>query len=498
MIIKRTITFNLILPVLIAVSLYLCMNFFDWVIDDLYIYFRYVDNFISGNGIVFNKGEYVEGFSSFLWFIYLSLCGMLNLPLEASAKYSGLAISVLNTIIAYRISSKIMPGRFALIAPVMMLFSLPFMLWAISGFEVMLYIFLILSSVFIVISGKSSVRKIMLPMLLFLITITRPEGILTAAAIIAYVFFYKKEYSDLRFMTLLFSSLLLLFVLFRILYFGDILPNTYYAKIGHNLLGNYELRSYKNGFMYFVFFLKSNPQFIPAVMFSIFVILKARHHRAMILLVIIFASQLMFIIFSGGDWMVQYRFAVPAIPILAIISVGLLHSLAVTERRREFAVSVLAISICLITAISLKYNDYTIIEREITLWNNLKSIAPGMNEVIQGGALAASGACGIMPYYMKDVKFIDMVGLTDRVIANNGIRSGMWFEKSLPAYVYSLNPQWIIMWKKSNNGGEYEFRNAAPVYYEMSQSPGFSNYSLQRSYDVLHDVKIEFYKLKDI
>ncbi|MGB3019011.1 MAG: hypothetical protein WBC65_14480, partial [Ignavibacteria bacterium] len=195
MIIKRTITFNLILPVLIAVSLYLCMNFFDWVIDDLYIYFRYVDNFISGNGIVFNKGEYVEGFSSFLWFIYLSLCGMLNLPLEASAKYSGLAISVLNTIIAYRISSKIMPGRFALIAPVMMLFSLPFMLWAISGFEVMLYIFLILSSVFIVISVKSSVRKIMLPMLLFLITITRPEGILTAAAIIAYVFFYKKEYS---------------------------------------------------------------------------------------------------------------------------------------------------------------------------------------------------------------------------------------------------------------------------------------------------------------
>ncbi|MBK9228789.1 MAG: hypothetical protein IPL67_17465 [Ignavibacteria bacterium] len=89
MIIKRTITFNLILPVLIAVSLYLCMNFFDWVIDDLYIYFRYVDNFISGNGIVFNKGEYVEGFSSFLWFLYLSLCGMLNLPLEASAKYSG-------------------------------------------------------------------------------------------------------------------------------------------------------------------------------------------------------------------------------------------------------------------------------------------------------------------------------------------------------------------------------------------------------------------------
>lgn len=498
MIIKRKITFNLILPVLIAVSLYLCMNFFDWVIDDLYIYFRYVDNFISGNGIVFNKDEYVEGFSSFLWFIYLSLCGSLSFPLEASAKYSGLAISVLNTILAYRISSKIMPGKFSIIAPIMMLFSLPYMLWSISGFEVMLYIFLILSSILIVVAGENEIQKKILPLILFLITVTRPEGILTAAAFFAYLFFYKEEYRALKFMTLLFTSLVLLFVLFRVLYFGDLLPNTYYAKIGHNLLGHYELRSYKNGLMYFVFFLKSNPQFIPAAMFSIFVMIKARHDRIMFLSVLIFTAQLAFMIFSGGDWMVQYRFAVPAIPILAIISVGLLRSIVVAERRREFAVSGLAILICLITAISLKYNDYTIIKREITLWNNLKSIAPGMNEVIQGGALAASGACGIMPYFMKDVKFIDMVGLTDRVIAKNGYRSGMWFEKSLPGYVYSLNPQWIIMWKKSNNGGEYEFRNAAPVYYEMSKAPEFGNYSLEMSYDVLDDVRIEFYKLKGI
>lgn len=498
MIIKRSITLNLLLPVMIALYLYLSMNLFAWVIDDLYIYFRYVDNFISGNGIAFNKGEHVEGFSSFLWFMYLSLCGAINLPLEAAAKYTGLAISVVNALLTYKISSHIFPGRFALIAPAMMMFSLPYMLWSVSGFEIMLCIFLILLSAFIVLTKNSKRYMILLSVLLFMLCITRPEGILTAVAIFAYMYFFREMRSELKFPSLLFISMLLLFLIFRFFYFGDILPNTYYAKIGHGLIGSYELRSYKNGLMYFIFFLKSNPQFIPAIMFSAFIIFKAMHNRIMILFVMLLACQLIFMTFSGGDWMVQYRFAVPAIPLLAIITAGFLQTLAGAMNQRTYAASTVAILLCLITAISLKYNDYSVIHREITLWNNLKSISPSMNEVISKGSLAASGACGIMPYFMSDVKFIDMVGLTNREIARNGYRSGIWFERSLPGYVYSLKPEWLIMWKKSNNGGEYLFRNAAPVYHEMSLDPGFADYELNKTFDVLNDVKIEFYKLKGI
>jgi hypothetical protein len=43
-----------------------------WLMDDAFIYFRYLDNLLFlGRGLVFNPGEYVEGFSSPLWLFVL-------------------------------------------------------------------------------------------------------------------------------------------------------------------------------------------------------------------------------------------------------------------------------------------------------------------------------------------------------------------------------------------------------------------------------------------
>jgi hypothetical protein len=45
---------------------------YAWLMDDAYVYFRYVDNLVvRGAGLVWNPGEYVEGFSSPLWAIFL-------------------------------------------------------------------------------------------------------------------------------------------------------------------------------------------------------------------------------------------------------------------------------------------------------------------------------------------------------------------------------------------------------------------------------------------
>ena len=43
-----------------------------WVGEDAFIFFRYVDNFVKGNGLVFNVGERVEGFTSPFWVFVLS------------------------------------------------------------------------------------------------------------------------------------------------------------------------------------------------------------------------------------------------------------------------------------------------------------------------------------------------------------------------------------------------------------------------------------------
>lgn len=46
---------------------------YRWMMDDAFIYFRYVDNLLFlGRGLVYNPGEYVEGFSSPAWTLLLA------------------------------------------------------------------------------------------------------------------------------------------------------------------------------------------------------------------------------------------------------------------------------------------------------------------------------------------------------------------------------------------------------------------------------------------
>ena len=44
----------------------------EFIKDDAYISFRYAHNLVTGNGLVFNRGEYVEGFTNFLWVLVVA------------------------------------------------------------------------------------------------------------------------------------------------------------------------------------------------------------------------------------------------------------------------------------------------------------------------------------------------------------------------------------------------------------------------------------------
>src|SRR3954468_9274361 len=47
--------------------------------DDAFISFRYADNLARGNGLVWNLGEYVEGYTNFLWTILIAVGPVLAL-----------------------------------------------------------------------------------------------------------------------------------------------------------------------------------------------------------------------------------------------------------------------------------------------------------------------------------------------------------------------------------------------------------------------------------
>jgi hypothetical protein len=55
----------------LVAGIYLTVHY-AWLIDDAFVYFRYIDNLLFLNiGLVHNQGEYVEGFSSPLWTLLL-------------------------------------------------------------------------------------------------------------------------------------------------------------------------------------------------------------------------------------------------------------------------------------------------------------------------------------------------------------------------------------------------------------------------------------------
>src|SRR4051812_34401047 len=69
-----------------AVGISLCLSLRKaWLADDAFISFRYAQNFASGLGLVFNPGEWVEGYTNFLWTIGLGLLAKagVDIPLAA-------------------------------------------------------------------------------------------------------------------------------------------------------------------------------------------------------------------------------------------------------------------------------------------------------------------------------------------------------------------------------------------------------------------------------
>src|ERR1700689_4240051 len=66
-----------------------------WICDDAFITLRYVKNFVEGNGIVYNVGERVEGYTHFLWLMLVAVSKAIGFdPVDASmwlgiAAYAG-------------------------------------------------------------------------------------------------------------------------------------------------------------------------------------------------------------------------------------------------------------------------------------------------------------------------------------------------------------------------------------------------------------------------
>ena len=227
----------LLLGWLTSVTWFLC--------DDAFISFRYARNLVEGRGLVFNPGEYVEGYTNFLWLLEVAaIWRLFDIPPEQSARYLSVAYT-LGTVAAMLWWVRRMPGLphrglVGWMALGLVCSSATFAVWSSGGgIETRQFtFFLVVALVALSVHGARRGGLLTASFCLAAAALTRPEGLLLgglclggfAVCRMARERRLRLDWRELALMGGPFALVVAGHYLWRYGYYGEWLPNTYYAK----------------------------------------------------------------------------------------------------------------------------------------------------------------------------------------------------------------------------------------------------------------------------
>ena len=214
--------------------------------DDAFISFRYVRNLLEGHGLVFNPGEYVEGYTNFLWILELAaIWGIFGVRPEYVAPWLSVAYTI-GTIAALlwwvaRLPSLRNRGLVGWMALGLLCSSATFAVWTSGGgLETRQFTFFIIAAVVCLSVYGSNPRGLLAASLsLAAAALTRPEGLMLAACCFGWFAAQRlvtgersisRLVREMIYLATPFVVLVAAHFLFRYVYYGEWLPNTYYAK----------------------------------------------------------------------------------------------------------------------------------------------------------------------------------------------------------------------------------------------------------------------------
>jgi hypothetical protein len=283
-------------------------------------------------------------------------------------------------------------------------------------------------------------------MILFtaLSTLIRPEGVLLFVVIILHKLLFKKDkLKDSLFSLGGFIALLLPFFIFKILYYGDVLPNSFYAKTG------FSLEYIKSGLGYFWLFLKHYG------LWGILYLLPILFYKSLDgkwkLFLLFTYIYTFYVIIIGGDVLPIHRFFLPVLPFLYIFYTSSLQKLFLMFKRRSLAILLSISLILLLSTLTLLLPHKWITEvrkREKSLVEKMRFWGENLNGFYGSNFTIAASTIGALSYYL-DARVIDMLGLTDKYISRHpetipGIVSSWKERKFNTQYLLSLDPDFIL------------------------------------------------------
>ncbi|TWP24622.1 hypothetical protein ETU10_01280 [Apibacter muscae] len=404
---------------IVLIYLLICLYYYPFLSDDSLISLRYVDRFIQGKGLNWTEGIPVEGYSNLSWVLLISLLGKLGMDLILAVRFAGILSGLMTIlfIIYYYRKYKILPLTIGLLFLVL---TPSFSVWSIGGLEQSIYVLLVVTmvlSVFKILDNtdKRKHNKYLLCLSFSLsgLIISRPDGALFSVITGVFFIFYfwnKKSFKiAILFIIKLFIIPIIFFLgqfLFRLHYYGELLPNTALVKTKITLLRVYEGIHYNKNAIISTF-----PFSLISIYFIGYLSLVKKNIKTIYLLALIICW-LFYISMVGGDIFPAFRHFDLVIVLLVI---GLLEGLYYFDFHFLHKRSIwLTLIIVFLGYIVMQYfnneNNRAKTERwefiGLELGNDLNRIFKYQNPKL--GVTAA----GCIPYASK-FPCLDMLGLND-------------------------------------------------------------------------------------
>ena len=410
--------------------------------DDAMISMRYGKNLAEGFGLVWNPGETpLEGYTNPLWVIFMAFFHLFPIPaakISLAVQISGAIFLGLNLIFVNKIIENFSSKLFLpLLAMLLTAFYTPLNNWGLQGMEVSVLALLLSAAVWKMLLDFQNDSFSPWPYLLIGFgTLVRIDMAVSYLALLGFTFIFIPRY---RWRHLTWGlGLLIAFLasqtLFRLWYYGDPLPNTYYLKMGGLPL----LLRIKRG-LYVLY------QFIWDMNWALFVLpfayLLFRRDRKTFLLALLFLGQIAYSVYVGGDaWEHKggaNRYIAVTMPLFFILFTYTIDQILLAIRNsldipnvpisaQTLAnITLIAASLASLVNFNFIQNDFRYLERWLLLQQPIfiegnkedVRIAQAVRKITSPEAKIAIVTAGAIPYF-ADRPALDLLGKNDAYIAH--------------------------------------------------------------------------------
>jgi hypothetical protein len=450
---------NLIFLLAVTIFLFHSGYLYNFTVDDAYISFRYADNLAQGKGIVYNVGERQEGYSNFLWIILLAIFSWLGISPVIASKFLSIIFGVGICILTLKLSQLFEKENVFLnfAAVLLLVVNNSFALWTVSGMETAFYTFLLLLACYLFLRDTDSKKIYVSAFCFLLVALTRPEGIIFFSLPVLFII-YDLFISHAEFRRKFFIIYLLIlaipfsvYLVWKFLYFGTIIPNPFYAKFQAPLRLDYQpgIPKLRMAFHYITQALQQHNLLVTIPFLGILFGMKKEGREKLIFMGCVILLQFFFIFSVGGDWMPSYRFVVPVLPFIYLLFQEGISTSLVWLRNRCFnlCLFVTILGMCLANFPPSKADHYEYSKSKEGAVKRISEFGVWLQRSFPSHYTVAYTEAGI-PMYYSNLRLLDVLGLISRDIAK------IWYtcpddywelNRRVVNYVLEKKPELIIL-----------------------------------------------------